>query len=561
MSINELFENDTKYNKENYIEANHNKEQYIESNELLHYNDEIPNEIKKQLLPYQIPHVKNLLYSLSTYERALDSSQTGVGKTFCAIASAKVLNLKPVIICPKSVISTWISVLNIFEMPFYGVGNYESMINCKFFTQKSNSKKIKCNFLKRKVIKKKKNNTELKDGYTYEWTPPKDALFIFDEVHRCKNKKTLSHLLLYTLAATDAKILMLSATAADRPENFALIGYTLRLYSHISKANKWIKDTDGPFGISMQGVHYQIKSEFMSRICIQDLGDLFPENQVLANCYDMDKADEIDELYEDIADAMAELKKKEENSGCMLARIMYARMRIEQYKIPTMIELINEFLEENCAVAVFVNFNQTLQRLSEEFKTDCLIHGDQSRDERQNNIDAFMSDQSHIIIANLRSGGTGISLQDLHGNYPRASIISPSWSAQDIIQALGRVHRANGKTKVRQRIVYCSGTIEEDICKNIKQKIKNISAMNDGDENSLLISGLADKNIKENSENANSKNISKNNIGGNKEISELDIILNRIRVLTHKTEFYKTEINKCNQELTELNIQMESMLV
>lgn len=514
---------------------------------------EISEEIKSKLLSYQIPHVKNLLYSLTTYERCLDASQTGCGKTYCATAVAKVLKLKPIIICPKSVISTWMSILNVFNLPYYGVGNYESMINCKFFTRRSDSTKIKCNFIKRKVIKKKSSNGELKEEYTYEWNPPKDALFIFDEVHRCKNKKTLSHLLLYTLAATDAKILMLSATAADRPENFALIGYTLHLYPHISKANKWIKDIDGPFGVSMQGVHYEIQPEYMSRICIKDLGDMFPENQVLANCYDMDNAGEIDELYADISAAMKELQEKEDNSGSILARIMYARMRIEQYKLPTMIELINKFLDENCAVAIFVNFNQTLRRLSEEFKTDCLIHGDQSRDERQNNINAFMDDHSQIIIANLRSGGVGISLQDLNGNYPRVSIISPSWSAQDIIQALGRVHRANGKTKVRQRVVYCKGTVEDDICENIQQKIKNISAMNDGDENSLQISGLGKDSESKDSE-------SKDIMNKSKELSELDIIMNRIQALTHKKEFYQTEINKCAKEIDELTIQMHKIL-
>ena len=89
-------------------------------------------------------------------------------------------------------------------------------------------------------------------------------------------------------------------------------------------------------------------------------------------------------------------------------------------------------------------------------------------------LEDFNNDTSNIIICNIKAGGVGISLHDLHGNHPRISIISPSWSAQDVIQSLGRVHRAKGKTAVRQRIVYCKNTVEEQICENIKEKIKNI---------------------------------------------------------------------------------------
>jgi hypothetical protein len=72
------------------------------------------------------------------------------------------------------------------------------------------------------------------------------------------------------------------------------------------------------------------------------------------------------------------------------------------------------------------------------------------------------------------------------------SIISPSWSAQNIIQALGRVHRANGRTPVRQRIVYCEGTVENRICHNLMEKIAHIGELNDGDLLSYQIPGLTD---------------------------------------------------------------------
>ena len=68
------------------------------------------------------------------------------------------------------------------------------------------------------------------------------------------------------------------------------------------------------------------------------------------------------------------------------------------------------------------------------------------------------------------------------GFIPRISIISPTWSAQDLMQVLGRIHRAMGKSDCIQQIIYCKGTIEESIGNVIKNKINNIRAFNDGDK-------------------------------------------------------------------------------
>ena len=54
----------------------------------------------------------------------------------------------------------------------------------------------------------------------------------------------------------------------------------------------------------------------------------------------------------------------------------------------------------------------------------------------------------------IQAGGVGVSLHDLHGGHPRMSIISPTWSGQDLKQVLGRIHRAGSKTPAIQKIVF-----------------------------------------------------------------------------------------------------------
>src|SRR5438309_104885 len=104
-------------------------------------------DIKSKLLIYQIDHVDNLLYSLTTYHRVLDSSQTGTGKTYTSIATCKILNKKPLIICPKSVISSWVNVLKYFDCDYYGITNYELIQNCRYYNK--NNIKTELPFIKR----------------------------------------------------------------------------------------------------------------------------------------------------------------------------------------------------------------------------------------------------------------------------------------------------------------------------------------------------------------------------------------------------------------------------
>lgn len=454
--------------------------------------DNIPDHIKNKLLSYQAEHVVHLVHSLKTHSRVLDASDTGTGKTYSAIAACIVLGYIPFIVCPKSVISSWINVLKFFDANYYGITNYESLQNCKYFTAVSNGKTI-CPYITRTVVKNEKKEKKSDTEYTYTWQNiPENMVIIFDEAHRCKNPKTLNSVILYTLAKHTVKIMMLSATLSDKPENFALAGFVLGLYKNVKDSTRWMERVGKGHNNVMMGVHGVLYDEYACRMRIRDLGKLFPDNQVIASCYDMDNAEEIQEQYRIIEEEVERLKTHEKNSGCILAAILYARMKIEMLKVPTMIEEAKKYLDENNSVAIFVNFTDTLKTIADELKTNCLIYGQQTIEERNKAISDFNDDKSQIIICNIVSGGTGVSLHDQKGDYPRVSIVSPSWSAQTLIQALGRVHRANGKTPVRQRIIFCKGTIEETICENMKEKIKNIALLNDGDLLSYNIEGLTD---------------------------------------------------------------------
>src|SRR3989338_6204247 len=214
---------------------------------------------------------------------------------------------------------------------------------------------------------------------------------------------------------------------------------------------------------------------------ISELGDLFPRNCVLPDTYSMSVTvqQEIQKQYEFIDFVSKERKNQEDAASNSLVAILRARQRIEVLKVPTIKELALDHLNSGLSVVIFVNFKDTLNILATELNVDCLIHGDQTMDERDKAVEDFQSNRKTIIICNIKSGGVGISLHDTAGDHPRVSIISPTWSAQDLVQALGRIHRAEGKTPCIQKIVYCAGTIEDSVCSNLQEKLFNYMRIND----------------------------------------------------------------------------------
>ena len=555
-----------------------------------------------KLLEYQKTHVESIINSLVAYNRALDASDTGTGKTFTSVCACKIIGWKPFIICPKSVISSWLKVLEFFKCDYYGITNYELMQNCTYFNSHGEKKKIP--FLTRDIVNKQKNNSsgfgsgldsssdsdnsnEIK--YEYKWLNeqiPTNIMFIFDEAHRCKNATTNNGKIIHNLAIyKNIKILILSATVADKPKYFILAGFILGLYDNIRKGRIWIKKLSYKSNL-MEGVHKKIYPEYASRMKVSDVKNYFPDCKIIAESRPMDNAVEIQAAWDEIKQATEELKKQELNSS-PLPRIIYARQRIELLKVPEFIKLTQEEIAKGNSVVLFVNFTETLLTLSEKLDTKCLIYGEQKIDDRDKNIADFQNDNKRICICNIKAGGTGISLHDTIGNFPRVSIISPTWSAQDLIQVLGRIYRANAKSKVLQRIIFCKNTVEDEVCLMIKNKVSNIAFINDGSMESYKIEGLNDEilipnNIEKNNINlingpdgnfskilnkitkSPEKLISNNTEKNNKNlINELDDnfskIINNLIILYEKKNILQKELNLTNKEINELEELLNSI--
>ena len=449
---------------------------------------EISDKHKNLLLPYQVNDAENMIRIIKTNGAVLNSSMTGTGKTYTTVCACATLKLRPIVICPKSVIFIWGKVCEIFELKPFFIVNYETIRNSKYYDK--NRKRIKCPYLKYDKKEKK-----------YIWSNlPTDVLFVFDEVHRTNGFGSFNwELLLSTKASTNLPIALLSATVADTPEKFRLFFYILNFIKreqvielkldykqYMNIIDKWIIRAPKP----MVRIHNMLYPDRATRMNIDVLGDLFPENQVSATPFTMGKHTEIkiEAEYETIYEQLQLLKgKSAKDRGNILVKVLRAHQKIELLKIPTFVELAKDFMADGLSVVIFVNFTQTLKTLADLLNTKCLIYGEQTDDERQYNIESFQSDKQHIIICNIKAGSVGISLHDINGKRRRVSLISPTWSCIDLTQALGRIYRAGGKSKSLQRIIYCAGGIEEKIAEKLQRKLKDMSQINNGD---LDVSGI-----------------------------------------------------------------------
>ena len=88
--LDELIDNALTYESDDYI-----------------LNINIKKNITDKLFGYQHRHLFTLMASLRNNNVIIDGSDTGTGKTYTAVALCKQLNLRPIVICPKSIISTW----------------------------------------------------------------------------------------------------------------------------------------------------------------------------------------------------------------------------------------------------------------------------------------------------------------------------------------------------------------------------------------------------------------------------------------------------------------------
>lgn len=433
------------------------------------------------LRDWQVNSVSKLCSALTHWNSAIDGSDTGVGKTYVACAVARELGMKIVVICPKAVKEPWRRIIcDHFKMKdqLVGITNYEQLR-----TGKKESP----------IASFVTNRKTHRDKFTWKLT--KNTLIIWDESQKLKNWKTQNAKRCMEAFKQGYKMLFCSATNATNPLELRTVGTVLKLFKTAKQYYDWAYQHGvykGRWGLVFTDDPKERK-RFLSKLhddifvdrgvrLTRDTIPGFPESEIIADCYNMDDVDtkKINGVYDEMAIELKQLEKRiKRDKAAEMVAILRARQKIELIKVPLFIDIVESALEDNMSVVVFVNFTETINALSKRLGTNCIFDGKNVKI-RQSYVDSFQDDKEYVILVNIQSGGAGLSLHALPGKRPRLAIISPSYSAVLMRQATGRVWRDGSESKSIQRIVFVAGTVEEDVCKNVQEKLDNLDLLNDG---------------------------------------------------------------------------------
>ena len=389
-----------------------------------------------ELYPSQEEHAERLRGSLTSFGCALDTSDTGTGKTPVAVDVAWQLGRRPVIACPKTVVPSWERWLAQREWNQEPVVlNYERyrMGKTPYYSKGCDSY-----------------------GTAIGWDlDPEQDLLIFDEVQRCKGLKTeTSQLLRYSAGIPT---LALSATAASSPLDMKALGGRFGLFPSHAHHWNWCRKhgcRPGAFG----GMRFtngekwvkKIRAELapmMSRLRREDIPE-FPDSLIIDEGIDF--GSQLTRLWKELEAKIESIPTAQER----IVEILRARQKAELLKVPHTVELALDALEEGNSVAIFQNFHASIDMLMSGLRSAGIEpreYSGRTAKDRDGYAQDFCADRLDSIIVQNASGGVGLNL---HGQRHRTALHSPTWSADQHKQCLGRVWRAGGAKSV-QRILTC----------------------------------------------------------------------------------------------------------
>jgi len=350
----------------------------------------------------------------------------------------------------------------------------------------------------------------------FQWNTCDDVILVFDEIHVCSGASSINAMLLKSAIENPHVLVMgLSATISDNPLSMRTTGYGLGLHSYRDWWEWCLRNgcIPGPFGglvfstgmnehrpptknqerarARLNEIHQRIFPSRGTRIRKSEIADQLPENLIMAEAVDLDLKSKLIQsslrqlALNEAADLDKATKKEEEVSP--LVTDTRDRQRTELGKVSIFIDRVLELLEEGNSVIVFVCYTATIEAILEGLREKenesgwVLISGGMTALRRDFAVKAFQSNTARICICQIDAGAASIDLDDVDGDHPRAVLISPSYSARQLLQALGRAHRTTTKSKVMQWILFGADTVEERACRLVQHKLNNLSLLNDGD--------------------------------------------------------------------------------
>lgn len=432
-----------------------------------------------RLKDWQVPLAKHQTRVLKSERCMLSACHTGSGKTYLATQTIKDLGLKTLVVCPKIAITQWKNVIAGMGASdlVVGVINPEHLVasrNDPFYDNDSGWK------------------TDAK-------------LLVFDEVHRgasgADSKTTMALARWCNKAHPENKALLMSATPFETPEKMRAIGYLMGFHRFVKASfYDWMRTKNCGFVDIGWGARKRRifrfttdrrKAEETMRLIRHEMGERFmsitpeeipgfPEETREVVLVDLAKQDH-DALVRAYAEMPPQMKHMSQDD---MVKTLRLRQQAEWCKASVLAEMAADYVEDGYSVFIAISFSDCRRRIEDELAKKGVkyasIYGGQRDSERQAGIDSFQRNETHVMVGMMQACSVALSLHDERHERPRVSLISPSYSASDVMQALGRIRRVGGTTAT-QKIVLAAESVEERVARAVQRKIDCIETLSDRD--------------------------------------------------------------------------------
>jgi len=434
-----------------------------------------------ELQSWQVPLAEHQTRVLREGRVMLSACHTGSGKTYLACQTIKDLQLPTFVICPKVAVSQWRHVIE-------GMGCGNCIID---------------------VVNPERLVAGRNPYYSNEngWNVGGSlgGLLVVDECHRGMSgpdsKQTLMAARWCNKLHPRNKELLMSATPFETPEKMRLIGYLMGFHRFVKPSfYDWMRTKNCGFvdigwGARKRRVFRfttnRRKAEETMRLIRHEMGERFmsitpeeipgfPEETREVVLVDLAKQDH-DALVRAYAEMPPQMQHMSQDD---MVKTLRLRQQAEWCKASVLAEMAAGYVEDGYSVFIAISFSDCRRRIEDELAKKGVkyasIYGGQRDSERQAGIDSFQRNETHVMVGMMQACSVALSLHDERHERPRVSLISPSYSASDVTQALGRIRRVGGTTAT-QKFVLAAESIEERVAGAIQRKLDAMAALTDAD--------------------------------------------------------------------------------
>ena len=392
------------------------------------------------------PHQEEARDFLLAKRRCILADQPRVGKTLPAAAAA-LQHLPAIIVCPAIAKTVWEAAFN----------KIDPSVPVKVINGKKQAAEIICSGVT--IV----NYDILSSVTTFSGI----KTVVFDECHRLKNNKAIRTKAAMLMMKKIDRVYALSGTPIpNRPIELWPILHGLGIYrgGWFDFAARYAKMWSAPWGMDVSGASNipELKALMRPHVLRRKKEDIFmdyKQPQVSLVTFDL-PVDKREQQFD--ADALVA------NPNALMAFEGLAEIMREagMRKIKAASEFISDLLQSGEPIVVFAHHKDVVHGLVEELKDHkpVVVVGDTPSAKRTENIAAFQSGQTKVIVGNIAAMSEGVDLSAAD----TIVFVECTWSTSALEQASSRVENIN-KSGVKP-VIYLL-TIRASLDHNVLAKV------------------------------------------------------------------------------------------